>query len=302
MSQAIAERQDQAAPARLERGPVIGAVVVAGLMLWVFSDFFIRQVEWAIEEQADWGHTLVIPFIAGYFVYLRRRELLARPFRTTWIGFVPIALGITIYLLGTIGPQVLAHHNVQGVGVGLTLAGVVLLFCGFRAMIWLWFPLAYLFIFGQTISYRLLELVTFRLQDVTARGSYLLMVVLGFDIDREGNTLNLFHNGEIRPLNIAEACSGMRMLMAFLALGVAMAFTGLKRFWQRALVVAMGVPTAIFVNILRVVSLALLSVVDADFAAGDFHSFVGLVWLVPAFLIYLGVIWIVRHLMVERTA
>jgi exosortase len=302
MSQAIAESPDRVASARLERGPIIGAGVLAGLMLWIFSDFFYRQVEWAIREQADWGHTLIIPFIAGYFVYLRRKELLAQPFRTTWIAFVPIVLGLTVYLLGTIGPQVLSHHNVQGLGVGLTLAGTVLLFFGFRAMIWLWFPLAYLFVFGQTISYRLMELVTFKLQDLTARGSYLLMVLLGFDIDREGNTLNLFHDGEIRPLNIAEACSGMRMLMAFMALGVAMAYTGLKRFWQRALVVLMGIPTAVFVNILRVVSLALLSVIDADFAAGDFHSFIGLVWLVPAFLIFLGVIWIVRHLVVEPEA
>ena len=127
-------------------------------------------------------------------------------------------------------------------------------------------------------------------------------MVIGTDVDREGNTLFIFHDGARLPLNIAEACSGMRMLMAFMALGVAMAHTGLGRFWQRAVVVLMGIPTAIFVNILRVVSLGLLSLVDSDLAAGDFHSFIGLVWLVPAFLIYLGVIWIVRHLVTEGPA
>ena len=89
------------------------------------------------------------------------------------------------------------------------------------------------------------------------------------------------------------------MLMAFMALGVAMAYTGLSRFWQRAILVVMGVPTAIFVNVLRVVTLGLLSKLDVDFAAGDFHSFVGLVWLVPAFLIYLGIMWIVKNLVTE---
>ncbi len=184
----------------------------------------------------------------------------------------------------------------------LTIVGLVLLFFGFRAMIWLWFPLVYLFVFGQTISYRLMERVTFEMQDLTARGSHIVLMLLGVEVDREGNTLHLFDDGVRKPLNIAEACSGMRMLMAFLALGVLMACTGLKRNWQRVIVVLLGVPTAIFVNILRVVSLGLLAMIDSSLAAGDFHSFIGLVWLVPAFIIYLGVIWIVRNLVTEGPA
>ena len=167
-------------------------------------------------------------------------------------------------------------------------------------MLWLWFPLLYLFVFGQSISERLMQIVTFKLQDLTARGAAPTLMLLGLDVQREGNTITVFKDGVPNPLNIAEACSGMRMLMAFLALGVAMAYTGLKHWWQRVILVVMGVPTAIVVNIVRVVTLALLALVDADFAAGDFHSFIGLVWLVPAFLIYLGIMWIVRHIVTEE--
>ncbi len=92
------------------------------------------------------------------------------------------------------------------------------------------------------------------------------------------------------------------MLMAFLALGVAMAFTGLRHWWQRIALVARGIPTAIFVNILRVATLAVLSLFDTDFAAGEFHTFIGLLWLVPAFLIYLGIMWTLRQLVVEDDA
>jgi exosortase/archaeosortase family protein len=94
----------------------------------------------------------------------------------------------------------------------------------------------------------------------------------------------------------------MRMLMAFLALGVAMAYTGLHRPWQRVLLVLMAVPTAIFVNILRVCTLGVLSMVDSGLAAGDFHSFIGLVWLIPAFLIFLGLMWLIRHSVIEPPA
>lgn len=278
--------------------PALGALVLAAMLTWLFWDFLGTNVRRAIQQQADWGHTLVIPFIAVYFVYLKRDKLLANPFRTTWFGLVPAIIGVGWYMLCTMTPT-LHHHNLQGAGVGLTIAGITLLFCGWRSMLWLWFPLAYLVLFGQFISDRFLNIVTFKMQDITARGSYVVLSMF-FDSERSGNTLYIFVDGERRPLNIAEACSGMRMLMAFLALGLAMAFTGLKHTWQQVALVLLAVPTAIFVNILRVVTLAILAMVDTNFAAGDFHSFVGLVWLLPAFLIYLGLMWILTHMVVEE--
>lgn len=284
------------------RGPIAVSIVLAALMTWVFWDFLYRQVKWSIEKPADWGHTLVIPFIAGYFVWLRRKDLLKIGFKTTWIGFIPVVVGIAWYMACVFGPQVLWHHNLRGAGVAITLFGIVLLFCGWRAMLILWFPLLYLVVFGQVISDRFMEIVTFKLQDITARGSWFVMMLGGMDVERQGNSLYLWTEGasEPFPLNIAEACSGMRMLMAFLALGVAMAYTGLPRLWQRVLLVLLAFPTAVAVNIMRVVTLALLSRVDPDFTAGEFHTFVGLVWLVPAFLIYLGLVWIIRNTVVEK--
>ena len=148
------------------------------------------------------------------------------------------------------------------------------------------------------VSPQLIQNITFWMQDVTARGSHFVLALF-VDVDRNGNTLYIFDGGVSKPLNIAEACSGMRMLMAFLALGVAMAYTGFRRFWQRAALVAMAVPTAIVVNVLRVVTLGLLSLADANFATGEIHKFIGLVWLFPAFLIYLGLMWMIRQIVIE---
>ena len=281
---------------------LFGAAVILALTFWLFWRFFAAQFRHAVEHQADWGHTLIIPFIAGYFVYLSRDRLLAKPFRTTWIGLVPIVIGGAWYMFCWLGPRALVHHNLQGAGLTLTLFGVALLFCGFRAMLFLWFPLLYMCVFGQTVSERAMNLVTFPMQDITARGSHIFLNLITIDTDRTGNILYIWSNGEAKPLNIAEACSGMRMLMAFMALGVAMAFTGLRHWWQRIALVAMGIPTAIVVNVLRVATLAVLSLFDTDFAAGDFHTFIGLLWLVPAFLIYLGIMWTLRHLVIEDDA
>ncbi len=282
------------------RGLLVSGVILTAMVVFVFWDFFESQLRSAIKDQADWGHTVIIPLIAGYFVYLKRRDLLALPFKTTWVGLIPVVLGVAWYVVCWLGPPTLRHHNLQGAGLTLTLFGLVLLFFGFRPMTLLWFPLLYMCIFGQTVSERLMLYVTHPMQDLTARGSWVVLNLVGVDTDRTGNILTVWDNGDPKPLNIAEACSGMRMLMAFMALGVAMAFTGLKRFWQQATLVLLGIPTAIFVNVLRVVTLAVLSLFDSNFAAGDFHTFVGLLWLVPAFLMYLGLQWLLRQLVVEE--
>ncbi len=284
------------------RGLLLGGGILTVLLVWVFWEFLFSQVRFAIHQQADWGHTLVIPLIAGYFVYLNRHRILSVPFKTTWIGLIPVVIGIAWYVICWLGPPALRHHNLQGAGLTVTLFGLALLFFGMRAMTLLWFPLLYMCVFSQTISAKLMTYVTFPMQDLTARGSWMVLNLIGVDTDRSGNILTIWDNGVAKPLNIAEACSGMRMLMAFMALGVAMAYTGFKRFWQQATLVLLGIPTAIAVNVLRVVTLAVLSLYDTDFAAGDFHTFVGLLWLVPAFLVYLGLQWILQHLVIEQPA
>lgn len=298
VAQAPAARLAEGAAAL--RGPVLGAGLLLALLIFFFWNFLSSQVRYAIHQQADWGHTLVIPLIAGYFVYLSRDRLRRIPFRTTWVGLVPVIAGTAWYTLCWLGPPAMRHHNFQGAGLAAALFGLVLLFTGWRAMAVLWFPLLYLCVFGQTVSDKLMTYVTYPLQDITARGAHLCLNLIGIDTDRSGNILTVWDGGVARPLNIAEACSGMRMLMAFLALGVAMAYTGFKHLWQRVTLVLLGIPTAILVNVLRVVTLAILSMFDTNFAAGDFHTFVGLLWLLPAFLMYLGLMWVLRHLVIEQ--
>ncbi len=283
-------------PRDIQPRTAIGAA--AGLLLvfgFIFFDFLRRQVEFAFELPADWGHTLVIPAIGAWFVWRDRDALLAKPFRPTLWGLVPILGGTAWYMLCVFGPAPLFHHNLQGVGAAAVLFGMTLGLFGWRAMSWLFFPLLYVVVFSQTVSEKLLNVVTFRLQDWAAVGADLTLNVVGVECDREGNVLWIVTDEGRKALNIAEACSGMRMLVAFLALGTAIAYTSTRTNWKRLILVLMGVPIAIGVNVLRVVTLGLGSLYDVSFAQGDFHTFIGLVWLVPAFLIYLLMMWILER-------
>ena len=278
---------------------VLAASTILMIFVWLFWAFLERQVRFAIEYQADWGHTIVIPFIAGWFVWLNRDRILAAPFKPSLVGIVLVVFGVLWFSMASIGPAIMRHHNLMGMGVGMVIFGLILALCGWRAMRWMWFPVVYLVVFSQTISDRFLDLVTFELQGIATVGGEIGLGLIGYDVAREGHTITIFYDDRIVPINIAEACSGMRMLVAFLALGVAMAYRGLDTWWQRVILVLMAFPTAIFVNILRVMTLGILATVDSNFAAGDFHSMIGLLWLMPAFFIYLGIMWVMRHLLLE---
>ena len=278
----------------------LGLLAALVAVFWVFVE---GQFRMALEAPSDWGHTLIVPFISGYFVYLRKDELLAKPFTANWLGLPVVVLGVAFYVASTFGPSwFVLHHNARGFSIGITLLGLSLQLLGWRATRIMLFPLAYWVVFGQTVSDRLLQVVTQSMQDWSALGAFGLLKLFGVDVERGGNVITVFVNGEPNQLNVAEACSGMRMLVAFLALGVAIAYTGLSVTWQRVALVLSGVPVAIGVNVLRVFTLGILSLWDANFASGDFHSFVGLVWLVPALMLYLGIMWFLRNLFVDTPA
>ena len=284
-------------------GVAIGAAITLLVLFgFVFSDFLEQQVLFAWSQPSDWGHTLIIPIVTGYFIWMRRGELSAlQPFRQCWWGLLPVGAGVAWYMLCVFGPKPLYHHNIMSLGPTLGLFGTAWLLFGSAAMRWLWFPLAFTCVFGQTVSEVLLNKVTFQLQDIAAVGAQFLLVVIGSEVERSGNTLTIWSDGIAYPLNVAEACSGMRMLVAFLALGVFLAYTNLTSAWQRIVLVALGVPIAIAVNIVRVASLGILTQFDQNFVDGEFHELVGVVWMLPALFLYMGTLWAIRNLTVQTS-
>jgi exosortase len=304
-----------AQPALVELSPrtfFVGLGILVAILAGSFAYFIKSQFEYAIAFPDDWGHTLLVPAIAGWLIFRDRAKISAfQPFQPSWFGLPVVMLGLLVYIVAFpgVGPKWLpVHHNVRQLGIAATIFGVALSLFGWRPMRYLWFPLAYLVIFGTTYTDRILQIVTERLQDISALGGYFLLLVLGNDVDLAGNSITIHPAGTEAdgvtplspiPLNVAEACSGMRMLVAFMALGTLMAYIGLKQWWQRILLMILAVPVAVFVNVLRVATLGVLSLWDRGFSDGQFHTFVGFVWLVPAFLVFLGLMEIVRRLVVD---
>lgn len=282
--------------------PVAALIAGAGLtaaIVFAFWDFFALQWHYAIKEPADWGHTLFIPLIAIYIVILHRANLFAKPFKSGFTGIILILLGLGFYSLTTIGPEstVLNSHNARSIGVGLALFGACATLFGWRSLLWLWFPLLYLLVFGQRITDKLLLPITENLQDIAALLGFFILDFIYSNVQLKGTSIEIIDpTGIAFPLDVAEACSGMRMLMAFLALGTVIAYVGLDKWWLRILLVLLGIPIAIVINGFRIATLGILSMQGKDYMVGEFHSFVGLLWMIPTFGLFMLMLWFLQPL------
>ncbi|MEE2972029.1 MAG: exosortase/archaeosortase family protein [Planctomycetota bacterium] len=281
------------------------AIGIAGLAIcaaigFAFRDFFVLQYHYATKEAADWGHTLFVPLIALYVVLLHKSDLVSRPFRTGWSGLGLILIGIGWYAFTWIGPDssFINSHNVRSIGVFLALLGCCVAILGWRSLVWLWFPLLYILIFGQRITDKVLLEITYPMQDIATWGSWHALDLLGYDLtERKGNAIEIIlAEGGTYPLDVAEACSGMRMLMAFLALGTIIAYVGLDRWWLRLVLILSGIPIAIAINVLRICTLGILGLQGEEFMFGEFHALVGLIWMIPTFGLYMLLMWFLQPL------
>ncbi|GDY00210.1 hypothetical protein LBMAG48_26130 [Phycisphaerae bacterium] len=276
----------------------LGTLFVA--FVGLYFRWFSKQAEFSWDRLDDWGHAFVVPIIAGAMVYTQRDRLngiIAKPF---WPGLLPLALGIMCYFFFIVG---VPNHMLQGLAMILCLSGVILLVLGKDVFRIAFLPLLYL-LFGITISEQVMIRVTFQLQLLATQGAWLLLKVISlpgnwFMVDASGNLLEIFYKGRTIPLNVAEACSGMRMVIAFIALAGAIAVFGVKHWWQRIAVLLLAVPVALFMNIIRVAVLGLLSIGDVNLAAGNIHMLIGTLLLVPGMFLFLGAVWALKRIVVD---
>ena len=220
----------------------------------------------------------------------------------------PLVLALDWGLGTLVGGMLLAGYGiwpgqndyVKDVGLVVTLFGVVLTLGGWRIMRLAWFPIVFL-ICAIPWPGLVYSKIAIPLQYVAANAAVFVLRVAQVDAVVDGTRIVIDKVGGQRILNVAEACAGMRSLMTFITVGAAIAFLSKSRpTWQKLLIVASAVPIAIFCNTMRVCGQGLLDVYVSEAASEGFvHTFVGMVMLVPAFFLLLGVGWVLDQIFVD---
>jgi exosortase len=237
---------------------------------------------------ADYSHGFLVAPLAIYFAWERLPQLKRAPVDPTWWGLVPLTLGALSLMVGRLGVELMSMR----VAFVLTLIGIVLMTLGRSMGRILAFPLLFLFLMVP-LPQSLVNVVAFPLQLIAADIAVDSLYWLGIPALREGNIIHLAHT----QLFVAEACSGLRSLMALGTLGVVFAYFFRKNIIERAVLVLSTLPIAILVNAFRVALTGLLAHwYGSEAAKGAIHQVEGFFTFGLAFSLLLFEAWLLALL------
>jgi exosortase len=215
-----------------------------------------------------------------------------------WFGGFIIFFGIAMFQYAIFPGQ---NDFLKDFGMVITLFGVVLTLSGWGVMKVAWFPIAFL-VCGLPWPGLVYSKVAEPLQQLAATVAVWTLQLTGVEATVGGTKISMIGgDGQWRTLNVAEACAGMRSLMTFISVAAAVAFLSHRPLWQKIIVVVFAVPIAISCNVMRVSGQGLLDrYVSRSLSENFAHQFVGLIMLIPAFLLILLVGWVLDQIFVEQ--
>ena len=165
------------------------------------------------------------------------------------------------------------------------LVGVFLMVGGWRLITWAGPALGFL-LFMFPIPSRIEQPLLGFLQRLASVAGEIVLTILGQPVIRNGSQLEV----DGFPMEVAEACSGMRMLTIFGGLAIALVLLIDRPWWDKFIILLSAVPIALLVNVTRIVATALLfrAFPEGEVVHQIIHDYAGLAMMPLAMgLLYL---------------
>jgi exosortase len=269
--------------------------LVAAILAALLWDYWptARELARAWYRDPRYAHGAFVPAFALYYLWTRRRDLGPCACRPSGWGFGLICLGAALRLSGAF----LYADWLNAASLLPSLAGLCVLAGGWAALRRAWPAIAFL-VFMIPLPYRLEVALANPLQRVATASSVYALQALEVPALADDTLIRIL--GSDAKLEVSEACSGLGMLVSFVALATAFAMTGPRRLEERALLVLSAVPIALMTNIARVVLTGV-----AQFRMGGtaghafYHDLAGWVMMPLAVLFMCICSWIISRLFVD---
>ncbi len=285
---------DDASAATQRRNPPaaaawIGGLAVAAALFW--SYWPVLAGLWRDWRNDDYSVCAYVLPVALFLVWRDRSALRSAKTRVCGWGLLIILLAELARTFGL----VFLFESAQRYAFVLTVAGLLLFIAG-RDIFWrLKWHLAFLLLMVP-LPGQVHNLISGPLRSWATGGAVVALELLGVVVTRDGNLIVLNHD---TPLAVAEACSGLRMLTAFVFTAALMAFLVQRPPWQRAALVLTSVPIALACNLIRLTATGLLFLAaSGELAARFFHDFAGLTMMPMAIAFLLLELWIMDRLVI----
>lgn len=274
----------QTAPAIFDRIPkawrsslltlAIGSLAIIAMAAREWGEMFHQW--WNIDT---YSHILLVPFVIAWLVVVKLDEV-SKLTPQPWLpGIAFVAAAVTLWLIGRITEiNLFAHAGAVG-----ALQGVVIAAIGARAALTLALPLCFgvfLVPFGDEIIAPL--------QAITAEIAIALTWWSGIEAGVDG----IYIDTPVGLFIVAEACSGVKFLIAMATLAVLVSFTRYENWWKRVVFMVASVVVPIIANGIRAWgTIYIAQFRGVEFAAGFDHIFYGWIFFALVVALIIGAAW-----------
>jgi exosortase A len=248
----------------------LGALLIVWLLcfaetLWSMANIWLRSDTYA--------HGILIFPISLFLIWRKRQHIAATPLQPSYLALPLLSVLVIVWFFA----NAVAVNVVTQLAVVLMLPVIIWLSCGWPLLKLLRFPLLYL-LFAVPMGDNLVPW----LQDITANITVAALQLSQIPVYRDG----LYLSTPTGLFLVAEACSGIRYLIASVALGTLYAYlTYTSRIKQVVFCVA-AVIVPILANGVRAYGIVLIaSLTDMKHAVGVDHLIYG--WLFFGLVIFI---------------
>jgi exosortase len=269
---------------------LVAVATLGGSLLWASAPTVADMAHrWWHDPQ--YSHGYLVPIFAGVLLWLRREHLAKVTYRPRWSGLWLILAGSLFSLLGAY----LYFDALNGLALLPCIAGLFVLLGGWPALRWAWPAVAFL-AFMLPLPHSVERGLAGPLQSLATLASTYTLQTLGFPALAEGNVILVNET----KVEVAQACSGLSMLLIFFALSTAVALVIQRPLLDRLLIVVSAIPIAVISNVTRITVTAILhEKVSSEWANMVFHDVAGWLMMVWGLALLWLELWVLSRLLIE---
>lgn len=264
------------------------AALMALLGVLATWDAWRDMYDWARTDE-EYSHIFLVPIVAACMVFVRRHRFrYCKPSGT--------ALGVIIAIIGWVTTTFGFYSGTQSLwhgGAVLVVIGCVMSVLG-KHMLFRFFPAVAVLIFLIPVPGLIRQKIAMPLETWTAQISQVAFSLVNVNVDRYQNLLKINN----KPVNIAEACNGLRMVFALLLISYAFCFGLPLRNSVRFILLAASPLATILCNVLRILPTIWIYGYYSQRVGEIFHTYSGWLMLPISFLMLLGIIKVMRWAMI----
>jgi len=255
----------------------LGAFAVTVVCMLVgFGGMFNRLRYVFSDPLEDMSHGWLVPIFSLYVLWTQRAAIKQEAGAPSVWGFLACLPCICVALLGSRGLQV-RFEQMGFIGLCMALPWA---FYGRRVAKRFAFPAIFLLFTVPMTTY--LDTVTIHLRLFASGMAFVMLRGFGVDVVQVGTAI-VSRGAHPFSIDVAEPCSGLRSIVALMALTAAYAWYTQPTWRRRAALFSCAIPLAVLGNVVRVLSICFVAAwASPKFAMGFYHDYSGYVVFVVA--------------------